>query len=61
VEYTGGVAAKLTTKQLKAVPCPTCGAQPKETCKLLNGQARKIPHKDRRFAAADFVVGAKDK
>jgi hypothetical protein len=55
------MSPKLTTNQLKAVACPTCGAQPKETCKLLNGQARKIPHKDRRFAAAEFVVGEKDK
>jgi hypothetical protein len=49
------MAAKLTTKELKSVPCPTCGAQPKETCKLVSGQARTVPHRDRRLAAADFL------
>ena len=44
---------KRTTKQMLALRCPTCGAAPKERCKLINGQPRTSLHRDRRLMAAD--------
>jgi predicted RNA-binding Zn-ribbon protein involved in translation (DUF1610 family) len=44
---------KRSTKQMLALRCPTCGAAPKERCKLINGQPRTAPHRDRRLMAAD--------
>jgi hypothetical protein len=44
---------KRSTKQMLALRCPTCGAAPKERCKLINGQPRTALHRDRRLMAAD--------
>ena len=45
----------LTLEQIQAVPCPTCGAQPREKCELNSGQPRSEPHLDRRLAAKDLL------
>jgi hypothetical protein len=44
---------KYQPKKILAVPCPTCGAAPKEKCELASGQPRGKPHRDRRLIAAD--------
>jgi hypothetical protein len=41
----------LTTKQLKSVACPRCGAKSKEPCRLPNGKSRTAIQLDRRRAA----------
>jgi len=46
---------KPTLKQIHAIPCPTCGADPGEKCELNSGQPRTAPHCDRRLIAADWV------
>ena len=47
----------MDTKQLTwlilAVPCPTCGAAPREKCELHSGQPRTAPHRDRHLNAAE--------
>ena len=45
----------LTPEQIRAVPCPTCGAEPGAKCELHSGQARTAPHRDRRLAAEDLL------
>jgi hypothetical protein len=44
---------KLTPKQILAIPCPTCGAAPGVRCQLATGQARTVPHRDRRLLATE--------
>lgn len=44
---------ELSSKQILALPCPTCGAAPGEKCELGSGQPRTEPHRDRRLIAAD--------
>ena len=44
---------ELSPKQILGVRCPTCGAAPKEKCKLGSGQPRTKPHRDRRLIAKD--------
>ena len=43
----------LSTKQILAIRCPTCGAAPGEKCELSTGLPRTGPHRDRRLSAAD--------
>lgn len=45
----------LTTEQMAAVECPTCGAAVGEVCELNSGGQRFEPHRDRKLAAADAV------
>ncbi|MGA8764832.1 MAG: hypothetical protein WB562_18330 [Candidatus Sulfotelmatobacter sp.] len=42
-----GVVSTLT------IPCPTCGAEAGERCKLVTGELRSEPHRDRRVIAKD--------
>jgi hypothetical protein len=51
--YLLSVKRELSPKEVLAVPCPTCGAAPKEKCELSTGQPRTEPHRDRRLIAAD--------
>jgi hypothetical protein len=44
---------KLTTKQVKEVGCPTCGAQPKMLCRLATGKSRTSLHRERRLVATE--------
>ena len=44
-----------TLKPIEVVPCPTCGAKPGEKCKLITGQPRTHPHRDRRLTAQDLL------
>jgi hypothetical protein len=46
-------AKKPTLKQIQAVRCPTCGAEPGEKCQLTTGRPRTQPHRDRRLIAED--------
>jgi len=46
-------AKKPTPKQIQAVRCPTCGAEPGKKCELSTGQPRTEPHRDRRLIAGD--------
>jgi hypothetical protein len=48
---------QLTSKQILAVPCPTCGVAPDEKCELSTGQPRFEPHQARRLNASDKVDG----
>lgn len=48
-------AKDLTTKQILAVPCTTCGAAIGEVCELNTGDPRTEPHRDRKLSAADAV------
>jgi hypothetical protein len=50
-----GCSENLTTEQIQAVPCPTCGAEPREKCVLNNGQPRTEPHRDRQLTAEDLL------
>jgi hypothetical protein len=45
-----------TAQQILAIKCPNCGAKPDEKCRLGGGQARNIPHRDRRLAAKDALA-----
>ena len=45
----------LTTKQLKSVACPKCGAQPKEPCRLPNGRSRTSLHMDRYAVSIEHL------
>jgi hypothetical protein len=42
-----------TRKDVLAVRCPTCGAEPGEQCELSTQQPRTKPHRDRRLIAKD--------
>ena len=46
----------LTTKQLKSVACPRCGAKPKEPCKLPNGRSRTSIHLDRHTLLLNTLI-----
>jgi len=46
-------AKKPTLKQVQAVRCQTCGANPGEKCELSTGQPGTEPHRDRRLVATD--------
>jgi len=47
----------LTTKQLKSIPCPKCGAKPNEPCKLPNGKSRTTIHLDRhKYATVEYLT-----
>jgi hypothetical protein len=43
----------LRAKEILTVLCPLCGAKPGRKCQLGNGEARKVSHQDRRWAAKD--------
>jgi len=47
------------SKQLLAVPCPTCGVRPGERCLLHSGALRSEPHVDRKLSAAEAIEGKK--
>ena len=51
---------RLGMEQIRAVPCPTCGAEPGEKCELNSGQPRTAPHRDRRLAATDLILANSD-
>jgi hypothetical protein len=46
---------RLGMEQIRAVRCPTCGAEPGEKCELNTGQPRTAPHRDRRLATEDLL------
>jgi hypothetical protein len=45
----------ITREQIQAVPCPTCGAEPREECELNSGGPRTESHRDRRLAAEESL------
>jgi len=45
----------LTSEQVSAESCPTCGAAVGEQCELHSGAPRYEPHMDREFAANETV------
>jgi len=45
----------LTSKQLFAVACPTCGVSVGERCLLHSGAPRSEPHIDRKLSAVEAV------
>ena len=49
---TSHEAASILRRAL-SVRCPTCGAAPREECKLAVGSPRTKPHRDRRSTAKD--------
>jgi len=56
IVYYGVMKIKeLTLKQILSVACPTCGAAPKEVCKLHSGTPRIEPHRDRKYSAAEAL------
>jgi hypothetical protein len=44
-------------EKIQTIACPTCGAMPGEKCELHSGQPRTEPHRDRRLAAEDLLIG----
>jgi hypothetical protein len=44
---SASLKTELSPKQVPAVRCPTCGAEPREKCELSTGQPRNEPHRDR--------------
>jgi hypothetical protein len=51
----------LTPKQLLSVPCPTCGVAAGMRCERYSGVPRKMPHPDRKIAAAEALAHKKSK
>ena len=49
-------STKLTSKQMLAIACPTCDAQPGQKCELGTGEPRHTPHRDRRLVAGDIKL-----
>jgi hypothetical protein len=47
--------SELTSKQLLAVQCPTCGVAPGERCLLYSGAPRSEAHTDRKFSAVEAI------
>jgi len=54
---TGAMNRKQLESLSLTVPCPTCGAAPRQKCQLNTGQPRTSPHRDRRLNAADKEYG----
>ena len=46
---------ELTPKQMRSVPCSTCGAAVGEACELHTGAPRTEPHRNRKLSAAEAV------
>jgi hypothetical protein len=44
----------LTIEEIRAVPCPTCGAERGKKCESL-GVAPFSPHRDRHFTAENLL------
>lgn len=48
---------ELTSKQISAVPCPTCHVAAGKRCELLSGAPRSEPHVDRKLSAIEAIEG----
>src|SRR5258707_5213627 len=46
---------ELTSKDVLAIRCPTCGAPPGARCELGTRQPRTEPHRDPRFVLAEHL------
>jgi len=46
---------ELSTKQLRSVPCPSCGVAAGQRCVLHSGDLRSEPHVDRKLSAIEAI------
>lgn len=46
-------STKVSSEQMLAAACPTCGSKAGQKCELSIGQLRNTPHQARRLMAAD--------